>query len=60
MDSSKKSENIEGKYTVKEVFDSCYWEVGDDGENDGYLHIVSTINGGELRINLASLKDIKR
>jgi hypothetical protein len=43
------------KYTVREVFDSCYWEIGDDGEFDGFLHIVSTLTGSELKISIKKM-----
>lgn len=36
--------------------DDFYWEIGDDGEDDGFLHIVCTIDGSEIKIPLKGLK----
>lgn len=46
------------KYTVREVLDSLYWETRDADENyDGFLHLVSSINGMEQKIDIKQLID---
>ena len=52
-----KQEKVESRHTVREVFDSCYFETVDcDGNKDGFLHIISTINGAEIKIPLDELQ----
>ena len=48
------------KYTIQEFWDSLYWELTDcDDDYDGYLHIVSTINGTEKTILLTDLIQVE-
>lgn len=49
------------KYTIKEFWKSLYYELNDcDGDFDGYLHIVSTIDGSEVKINLKEIININK
>ena len=44
------------KYTVQEFWDSLYWETCDaDEDYDGFLHIVSTLNGSEIKVKIADI-----
>lgn len=44
------------RYTMKEFWDSLYYELNDcDGDFDGYLHLVSTIDGSEWKLKLKDL-----
>ena len=55
LQGSKPQKRIE-KYTVDEFFNSLYYECCDSDDNyDGYLHIVSDIDGKETQIKI---KDI--
>lgn len=48
--------NTPRRYTMKEFWDSLYWELNDcDGDFDGFIHIVSTIDGSEIKIKLKKL-----
>lgn len=47
------------RYTMEEFWKSLYWEVeSDDGEFDGYIHVVSTIDGSEIKIKLTDFLSI--
>lgn len=53
----KMPDALPSKHTVKEVFDSCYWQAVDhDDGYDGFLHIVSDINGLEFKISIDEIK----
>ena len=59
MNTSQTSQKQEepSKHTVREVFDSLFYEVCDeDGDYDGFLHIVSDINGAQIKIKMDDLK----
>ncbi len=47
---------VQKKYTIEEFWRSLYWEIGGaDEQYDGLLHIVSTINGTEVKIPIADI-----
>jgi len=51
-----KPEKVVHKYTPEEFWKSIYYECCDeDGDYDGFLHIVSALNGSQIKI---PIKDI--
>lgn len=49
-------EEIENKYTVREVLDSLAYSVVDsDDDYDGHIHITSSINGELVKLNIEKL-----
>lgn len=44
------------KYTMAEFWDSLYYECCDaDDDYDGYMHIVSDIDGSEIKIKVSNI-----
>lgn len=49
------SKPAEKKESVMKKAD-CYWEIiDDDNEYDGYLHVVSTVDGSEIKIPVSGI-----